>query len=51
MNMTVFCDVAPCSLVEIDRSFRGAYCLTACLRHHADRSVFLNYEPNAGDEE
>jgi hypothetical protein len=23
--------VAPCSLVEIDRRFRGAY----CLRHHA----------------
>jgi hypothetical protein len=28
MNMTVFWDVAPCCLVEIDRSFRGAYCLT-----------------------
>jgi hypothetical protein len=27
MNMTVFWDVAPCSLVEIDRRFRGAYCL------------------------
>jgi hypothetical protein len=23
----VFCDVAPCSLIEIDRRFRGAYCL------------------------
>jgi hypothetical protein len=25
--MAVFWDVAPCSLVDIDRSFRGAYCL------------------------
>jgi hypothetical protein len=25
--MTVFWDVAPCSLVEIDRRFTGAYCL------------------------
>jgi hypothetical protein len=27
MKIIVFCDVAPCSLVEIDRRFRGAYCL------------------------
>jgi hypothetical protein len=27
MKMTVFWDVAPCSLVEIYRRFRGAYCL------------------------
>jgi hypothetical protein len=27
MKMAVFLDVAPCSLVEIDRRFRGAYCL------------------------
>jgi hypothetical protein len=27
----VFCDVAPCSLVEINRRFRGAYCL-----HHQE---------------
>jgi hypothetical protein len=25
--MTFFWDVAPCSLVDIDRHFRGAYCL------------------------
>jgi hypothetical protein len=25
--LTVFWDVAPCSLVETDRRFRGAYCL------------------------
>jgi hypothetical protein len=25
--MTVFLDVAPFSLVELDRCFRGAYCL------------------------
>jgi hypothetical protein len=27
IKMAVFWDVAPCSLVEIDRSFREAYCL------------------------
>jgi hypothetical protein len=27
LKMTVFWGVAPCSLVEIDRHFRGAYCL------------------------
>jgi hypothetical protein len=27
MKMAVFWDVAPCSLVEIDWHFRGAYCL------------------------
>jgi hypothetical protein len=27
MDMAVFWDVATCSLVEIDRRFKGAYCL------------------------
>jgi hypothetical protein len=27
MKISVFWNVAPCILVEIDRSFRGAYCL------------------------
>jgi hypothetical protein len=27
MKMTTFWDIAPCSLVEVDRRFRGAYCL------------------------
>jgi hypothetical protein len=27
MKMTLFWDVAKCSLVEIDRRFRDAYCL------------------------
>jgi hypothetical protein len=27
MKMTAFCDIAPCSLVEIDRRFRSVYCL------------------------
>jgi hypothetical protein len=26
MKVTVFWNVAPCSLIEIDRRFRGAYC-------------------------
>jgi hypothetical protein len=27
MKMIVFSDVAPCSLIETDQSFRDAYCL------------------------
>jgi hypothetical protein len=27
MKMTAFLDIAPCTLVEVDRRFRGAYCL------------------------
>jgi hypothetical protein len=34
MKMGVFWDVVPCSLVEIDRLFRGAY----CLHHQGDRA-------------
>jgi hypothetical protein len=30
MKMRVFCDIASCSHVEVDRRFRGAYCL-----HHS----------------
>jgi hypothetical protein len=36
MKMAVLWDVAPCSLVETDRRFRGAYCL-----HHQGRSVSI----------
>jgi hypothetical protein len=32
MKMTVFCDVAPCSLVEVYWSFRGS----CCLHHQGD---------------
>jgi hypothetical protein len=32
MRFKVFWDVAPCSRVEVDRCFRGAY----CLRHQGD---------------
>jgi hypothetical protein len=28
LKMTVFWDVAPCSLVEIEQRFRGTYCLS-----------------------
>jgi hypothetical protein len=31
--MTVFWDIVPCSVVEADRRFRGAY----CLNHHTQR--------------
>jgi hypothetical protein len=27
MKLRVFWDIAPCSHVEVDRRFRGAYCL------------------------
>jgi hypothetical protein len=37
MKMTVFWDVAPCSLVEVYRRFRGAY----CLHHQSDRPPSL----------
>jgi hypothetical protein len=33
-KMTNFWVVAPCSLVNIDRRFRGAYCLL----HHGNRT-------------
>jgi len=32
MKMTVFWDIALCCLVEIERRFRGAY----CLQHEGD---------------
>jgi hypothetical protein len=35
----VFWDVAPCSLIDTDRRFRGAY----CLHHQGSRSKNLNY--------
>jgi hypothetical protein len=35
MNMAVFWDVAPCSLIDTDRTFRGAYCLH---QHHGATS-------------
>jgi hypothetical protein len=27
LKMVVFCDVAPCGVLDIDQHFRGAYCL------------------------
>jgi hypothetical protein len=35
LKISVFWDVAPCSLIEIDRLFRGAY----CFHHQGDRPV------------
>jgi hypothetical protein len=35
MKMAVFWDLAPCSLVDINQCFRGAY----FLHHHPDDSV------------
>jgi hypothetical protein len=32
----IFWDVAPCSLTEIDKHFRGAYCLHHQGTHHPD---------------
>jgi hypothetical protein len=36
IKMTVFWDVTPCSLVETDQCFRGAYCLC----HQRNKSLF-----------
>jgi hypothetical protein len=40
VKMTVFWNVAPCNLVEIDRRFRGAYCL-----HHQGVTMGLTFSP------
>jgi hypothetical protein len=37
MNITVFWDIAPCSLAEVDRLLKGAYCLD----HQGDNWVRL----------
>jgi hypothetical protein len=34
--MAVFCNVVPCSMTDIDRRFRGAY----CLHHQGDQSSY-----------
>jgi hypothetical protein len=36
INMIAFWNIAPCSPVEVDRRFRGAYCL-----HHQDNDTLL----------
>jgi hypothetical protein len=38
-KMAVFWDVAPCSLVDVDRCLRGAY----CLHLQGDESLLLLY--------
>jgi hypothetical protein len=35
VRMTAFWDIAPCSRVEVDRSFRGGY----CLHHQSDETA------------
>jgi hypothetical protein len=39
MEMAVLYDVVPCNLVEIDRRFRGTYCL-----HHHDDEAHRSYD-------
>jgi hypothetical protein len=34
VKISIFWDVAPCSIVEVDRRFRGAY----CLHHQGDEA-------------
>jgi hypothetical protein len=36
LKMAIFWDVAPSSLVDTDRHFRGAY----CLHHQGEKSLF-----------
>jgi hypothetical protein len=38
--MTVFWDIPPCSLIEVDRRFRSAY----CLHHQGDDLIALKME-------
>jgi hypothetical protein len=44
--MTVFWDTALCSLVDVDRRFRGAYCLIRAMMMEAvcisETSVYFN---------
>jgi hypothetical protein len=37
MKIAAFWDIASCSLVEVDRSFRGAY----CLHHQGNDDCFI----------
>jgi hypothetical protein len=39
MKMTASWDVAPCSLVERDRHFRGAYFITKVMNRSDDETV------------
>jgi hypothetical protein len=41
MKITALWDTAPCSLVEVDRSLRGAY----CLHHQGDDETIRRYIP------
>jgi hypothetical protein len=34
VKMTAFWDVAPCSLMEVHRRFRGAYCIIRAMSDH-----------------
>jgi hypothetical protein len=43
--MTAFWDIAPCSLVEVDRRFRSAY----CLHHQGERPDTRRYIPEDSD--
>jgi hypothetical protein len=40
--MTVFWDIAPCSLVEVDGRFSGAYCAPNGGRTQSETSVCFN---------
>jgi hypothetical protein len=44
MKMRVFCDIAPCSLVGIDRCFRGVY----CLHHQGDIRMVIHHPDDGG---
>jgi hypothetical protein len=42
MKFRVFWDIAPCSHVEVDQNFRGAYCLVMEAVHTSETSVNFN---------
>jgi hypothetical protein len=43
--MAVFWDVAPCSLVDIDRRFGGAYCL-----HHQGYELVCTFSDSTRED-
>jgi hypothetical protein len=49
MKMSVFWDVAPCYLAEIDQNFRGAYCdhvlMMEAVRTSERRSISMTLIP------
>jgi hypothetical protein len=46
LKFRAFWDVAPCSLIGVDRRFRGTY----RLHYQGDNSLFITHRPDDGGE-